>query len=176
MENYYQLLGIRQDATPSEIKEAYYKEAKKYHPDNHPNQSALEIEMMKKITIAYAVLSHEDTRQKYDATLKGTQSASFSFAEQDKSYTEFMQSFWKEYQPYFNDVDRIWKQAEEKMKERERRTDEQVKEMVRRAENLAKQANQQASEMERQSEQQVREFEKRMQKQFSKIDAKIKKW
>ncbi|MDE6691089.1 MAG: DnaJ domain-containing protein [Clostridia bacterium] len=38
--NYYDVLGVAKDATPDQIKSAYRKLAKQYHPDFHPNDPA----------------------------------------------------------------------------------------------------------------------------------------
>ena len=67
-EDYYQVLGVDQNATDQKIKEAFRKLAFKYHPDrNRENDAA--IEKMKKVNEAYAVLSNPAKKREYD-TLK----------------------------------------------------------------------------------------------------------
>ena len=56
--NYYDVLGVDKTASASEIKSAYYKLAKKYHPDlNKDNAEAAE--KFKEVNEAYEVLSDE---------------------------------------------------------------------------------------------------------------------
>lgn len=63
--DYYELLGVKRDASADEIKKAYRKLAMKYHPDR--NQGNKEAEhMFKEISEAYEVLSDSDKRRKYD--------------------------------------------------------------------------------------------------------------
>jgi len=63
-EDYYEVLGLKKDASKEEIKKAYKTLAKKYHPDvNKESDSA---EKFKKISEAYAVLSDDTKRPQYD--------------------------------------------------------------------------------------------------------------
>ncbi|HSE50885.1 MAG TPA: J domain-containing protein [Gemmatimonadales bacterium] len=63
--DFYQLLGVTEKATPEEIKKAYRRLAKKYHPDANPNNTQA-AEMFKQISEAHGVLSDADKRKKYD--------------------------------------------------------------------------------------------------------------
>jgi DnaJ-class molecular chaperone len=63
--DYYELLGVKRDASDAEIKKAYKRLARKYHPDVNPNDKTAE-EKFKEISEAYHVLSNKDLRKKYD--------------------------------------------------------------------------------------------------------------
>ncbi|MGA1846531.1 molecular chaperone DnaJ [Deferribacter abyssi] len=64
-ETYYDILGVSKNATQEEIKKAYRKLARKYHPDLNPGNKEAE-EKFKKISEAYAVLSDPEKRKQYD--------------------------------------------------------------------------------------------------------------
>ena len=64
-EDYYQVLGVKKDASQDQIKKAYRKLAMKYHPDHSKGDKAAE-EKFKKISEAYAVLSDKEKRKEYD--------------------------------------------------------------------------------------------------------------
>ena len=64
-EDYYQVLGVKKDASNAEIKKAYRKLAMKYHPDHTKGDKTAE-EKFKKISEAYAVLSDKEKRKEYD--------------------------------------------------------------------------------------------------------------
>ena len=61
----YKVLGVDRKATPDEIKKAYRKLARQYHPDRNPDDAAAE-ERFKKISAAYDVLGDPDKRKQYD--------------------------------------------------------------------------------------------------------------
>lgn len=63
--DYYQLLGLKKNAAPEEIKRAYRKLAVKYHPDKNPGSKEAE-DRFKEINEAYAVLSDPKKREEYD--------------------------------------------------------------------------------------------------------------
>ena len=61
----YSILGVSKSATKAEIKSAYHKLARKYHPDvNKDNPSAAE--KFKEISAAYDILGDDEKRKKYD--------------------------------------------------------------------------------------------------------------
>jgi molecular chaperone DnaJ len=62
--DYYEVLGVKRDASKDEIKDAYRKLALQYHPDR--NKSPEAEEKFKEISEAYAVLSDDEKRQQYD--------------------------------------------------------------------------------------------------------------
>ncbi|OAB27207.1 curved DNA-binding protein [Flavobacterium fryxellicola] len=63
--DYYKILEVDKKATEAEIKKAYRKLARKYHPDLNPNDKEAE-RKFKEINEANEVLSHSENRKKYD--------------------------------------------------------------------------------------------------------------
>jgi len=63
--NFYDLLGLRKDASDKDIKQAYRRLARKYHPDVNPGNKSAEAKF-KEINAAYEVLADKEKRQKYD--------------------------------------------------------------------------------------------------------------
>ena len=62
--DYYEVLGVSRDASEEEIKKAYRRLARKYHPDVNKSEGAEE--RFKEINEAYAVLGDQERRAKYD--------------------------------------------------------------------------------------------------------------
>jgi curved DNA-binding protein CbpA len=65
MQNLYEILEVKKDATPEEIKSSYKRLALLYHPDRNPNNPEAE-EYFKIITHAYQILSDDNLRKQYD--------------------------------------------------------------------------------------------------------------
>ena len=63
--DYYKILGVNRNASEREIKQAYRRLARQYHPDVNPGDKSAE-EKFKQINEAYEVLSDKENRQKYD--------------------------------------------------------------------------------------------------------------
>ena len=69
LKDYYKILGVDEKASDSEIKKAYRKLAKQYHPDSHPGDKVSE-EKFKDVAEAYDILSNKEKRAKYDRLRK----------------------------------------------------------------------------------------------------------
>jgi len=63
--NYYTLLGVAPGASRKEIKAAYHRLARQYHPDVNPGNPAAE-EYLKQVNVAYEILSDPHKRARYD--------------------------------------------------------------------------------------------------------------
>jgi molecular chaperone DnaJ len=89
-ENYYNILGVKRDAPDQEIKKAYRKLARKWHPDVNPGNKAAE-EKFKKISQAYEVLSDKEKRRLYDEFGEAGLSQGFN-ADQARAYQQWQQA------------------------------------------------------------------------------------
>lgn len=65
MRDLYEVLGVDRQASQSDLKKAYYRLAKQYHPDHNPNNKEAE-EKFKEASNAYQILSDEEQRARYD--------------------------------------------------------------------------------------------------------------
>ena len=68
MKNYYSILGVRENASPNELKAAYRNLMKKWHPDRCPRVDAAS--RTEEVSFAYSVLSCPESRFKHDLDLR----------------------------------------------------------------------------------------------------------
>lgn len=85
MKDPYETLGVKRSATDKEIKEAFKKLARKFHPDLHPNEKAAE-EKFKDISAANDLLKDKEKRRRFDA---GEIDASGAERTQERFYRDF---------------------------------------------------------------------------------------
>ena len=64
--DFYKILGVKKDVTPSELKKTYRKLARKYHPDSNAGDAKAEARF-KEVSEAYSVLNDPEQRKEYDA-------------------------------------------------------------------------------------------------------------
>jgi len=86
--DYYKILGVSKSATEKDIKKAYRKLARKYHPDLNPNDKVAE-KKFKEINEANEVLSNPENRKKYDQYGEHWQNAeAYEKAKQQQQYSQ----------------------------------------------------------------------------------------
>lgn len=91
IKDYYKILGISKDATQDEIKKAFRKLARKYHPDLNPGDKSAE-QKFKEINEAYEVLSDPKKREQYDRFGTSPFGDTSSFYENFRTY-DFGETF-----------------------------------------------------------------------------------
>lgn len=86
-EDYYKTLGVERNASPEEIKRAFRKLAKKYHPDMAEGDKQEAEERFKQVSEAYEVLADEEKRRRYDRG--GFQGVTQDFGSQGFTWDNF---------------------------------------------------------------------------------------
>ncbi|MBA3391380.1 MAG: molecular chaperone DnaJ [Deltaproteobacteria bacterium] len=92
MRDLYEVLGVDRQANASDLKKAYYKLAKQFHPDHNPNDKAAE-DKFKEASAAYQILSDDDQRARYDRFgfdgLRGSNGGGAGFSNVDDIFSAF---------------------------------------------------------------------------------------
>jgi DnaJ-class molecular chaperone len=104
MKDYYQILGVPENASQAEIKKAFRKLAFQHHPDTNPGREKEATERFKEINEAYGVLGDEGRRQQYDLARQG-RFAGAGYSQQDI----FRQTFSN--RATYEDLSRMFAQA-----------------------------------------------------------------
>lgn len=91
MQDYYKILEVPETASQEDIKKAFKRLAKKYHPDINKGQPGVE-EKFKELSEAYEVLGREDERKKYDAARSGRGAFNFEGFSKEGPFGDFYSS------------------------------------------------------------------------------------
>ncbi len=165
MLNYYEILEVERSATEKEIKSAYRKLAKKWHPDTTVFEKEYAADKFKELTIAYNTLSDSERRKNYDYNLdyEKRKEAERRYREQQKQEAERRyreqqkQEAERRYREQQQEAERRYR--EQQKQEAERRYREQQQEAERRY------REQQKQEAERRYREQQQEAERRYREQ-----------
>ena len=93
--DYFKILGISRNATEKEIKNAFRKLARQFHPDLHPHDEKAESEF-KEINEAYEILSDQEKKKSYEEYLtywlrnRDGKSRDFQRKDNDKSFDKYI--------------------------------------------------------------------------------------
>jgi curved DNA-binding protein CbpA len=131
--DYYEILGITASASNEEIKKAYRKLAKAYHPDRNPNDKQAE-ENFKKLNEAHEVLSDPIKRREFDAKRK----SSYSQGSHYHDYKSNNQKSESRRQSAQEEFEAAKKRAEENLHQRERIINQKEKDLKNQFDQLRK--------------------------------------
>ncbi len=102
--NYYEVLGVKENATSEEIRKAYKKLAIKWHPDKNPDNKEFAEEKFKSISEAYNVLSDPKKREEWENYRNGGFNGDFNMNDFDDPFEMFNSFFGKNpFEDFFND-------------------------------------------------------------------------
>ena len=96
--NYYEILGVRKNASQDEIKKAYKDLVKKYHPDVYKGDKTFAEKKTAQINGAYDVLSNPQAKQAYDEEISPKVNYAYTPPQYTRSYDEYKHKYTTSYQ------------------------------------------------------------------------------
>ena len=106
--NYYELLNVDPKAEPDEIKRAYRKKLKEWHPDINPDRKEEAEELTKTLNIAYGILSDPEQRQNYNRMLRFSKGKKYDEYVNDMSFSRKMKKASGALKGLFQDVQELY--------------------------------------------------------------------
>lgn len=162
---YYDMFGVSENCTAEDLKHAYRKMAKKYHPDANPNSKTAE-ENFKRINAAHQVLSDPAKRKVYDATLHPAQTQ-YNYASNSN-------------EDFYNQWNSTQRQAQtsnidERIRQRRSDIDERIRRQRAEMDERIRQTNERVQRQRVEIDERIRESQERLRRQVEEIDAKYGK-
>lgn len=108
MVDYYSTLKVEKNASQEDLKKAYKKLARKWHPDKNPNNQEEATRKFKQISEAFQVLSDEFKRRSYDRERDGKSSTANSSPRKSGKYRHQEQKYPRTYSQDFRRPDQSW--------------------------------------------------------------------
>lgn len=100
--NHYESLGVSKNASQKEIKDAYKKLIKKYHPDIYSGDKAFAEKKTKEINLAYDILSDEQSRKNYDMEIAPNPNYSYTPQKYNNPESYSYRNYYTSYEEYEN--------------------------------------------------------------------------
>lgn len=102
MKDYYKILGVTREASGEEIKKAFRKLAREYHPDKNGGDEK-KGQLFREINEAYETLGNEEKRKSYDLPKKGTSHSNNASRNKESGFTSNfdMNDFEKRFESFF---------------------------------------------------------------------------
>lgn len=94
--NYYELLGVKPNASIEEIKNAFFDKSKKMHPDSDPSNPDLHSQFVE-LNEAYRVLSKDLSRKEYDLRLRQPYSSASSYSYSPRAGPQESMRYWEQF-------------------------------------------------------------------------------
>ncbi len=114
--NYYELLGIDNNAEQGEIKVAYREKLKEWHPDKNPDRREEAEETTKTLNIAYSVLSDPQKRKHYDRILRYSDGKDFGQYVNDDTFSSKIKTSQGPLKNIINDVKDLYNMTKDSLK------------------------------------------------------------
>jgi curved DNA-binding protein CbpA len=116
--DYYELLGIELKAEPEEIKRAYRKKLKEWHPDKNPHRKEEAEEVTKTLNIAYGILSDPEQRKNYNRILRYSKGKPFQQYVNDGSFSKKIKKASNVFKNILQDVQELYSLFNDAVKSR----------------------------------------------------------
>ncbi len=122
MDNYYKILNVNKNADVSEIKKAYLKELKKYHPDVYKGDSSFAQNKTAQLNEIYSTLKDDNLRKEYDLKFFGEEDKEITKEAEPNIFRELKERLKTNFAKYSNKNQKEKNQKEKNQKEKNQKS------------------------------------------------------